>query len=302
MRPLRRLGSVAAVSRCARRELSSRGRDADAVREFGAQRVAQRNRPRGGSAGDRGPRTTGLEAKSGAVVWDATVTDPRPLNFGYVRDDTKNAIYALRREDPATWTYEALADREQLPVNRIKAILMLKDLEQDARDAAGDEGLIGDGLQALFEEKAATFLKELSQKYKVTVKNSGHREAKVDAALPTSTRLEILMDEDDEAAALARASEKLDAAKARAAARDEEKRAAALALATAPRAADAAKPGAFAFRDLDDPTKPTRIVQPDAGAAARDADADEETQRSWTRKPAYWDIHARKRLRDADSS
>ena len=78
--------------------------------------------------------------------------------------------------------------------------------------------------------------------------------------------------------------------------------AAALALATAPRAADAAKPGAFAFRDLDDPTKPTRIVQPDAGAAARDADADEETQRSWTRKPAYWDIHARKRLRDADSS
>ncbi|KAH8074842.1 hypothetical protein JL720_10585 [Aureococcus anophagefferens] len=149
-----------------RRFSSRRGAaDADAVREYGAGR--QRGPPRRGPPGrdGRGPRTTGLEAKPGAVVWDATVTDPRPLNFGFVRDDTKNAIHAAHAADPETWTVEALAAKEKLPEDRVKAILVLKDLEADAR--ASGEPLIGEGLQAEFEEKAANFLKQLSAKYKV---------------------------------------------------------------------------------------------------------------------------------------
>ncbi|KAH8055775.1 hypothetical protein JL722_8126 [Aureococcus anophagefferens] len=129
-----------------RRFSSRRGAaDADAVREYGAgrqrgraARPARPRRPR--------PRTTGLEAKPGAVVWDAT------------------------------------------------------DLEADAR--ATGEPLIGEGLQAEFEEKAANFLKQLSAKYKVPVKNCGDRRDDAGVTLATATRYELIEDGDDEAASV----------------------------------------------------------------------------------------------------
>ncbi|KAH8071940.1 hypothetical protein JL721_3843 [Aureococcus anophagefferens] len=89
--------------------------------------------------------------------------------------------------------------------------------DADAADArATGEPLIGEGFQAEFEEKAANFLKQLSAKYKVPVKNCGDRRDDAGVTLATATRYELIEDGDDEAAVLRRASERLDADQGRA--------------------------------------------------------------------------------------
>ena len=59
--------------------------------------------------------------------------DPRPLNLGFVRDATKNEIHTAHKGGVEI---NALSAKHGLPVDRIKAILMLKDLEDDARKPA----------------------------------------------------------------------------------------------------------------------------------------------------------------------
>ena len=278
---------------------------ADAVREHAAQRQAarggggrgrggggnQRGGGGGGRGGGRGPRTSGLEAPSGSVVWDATVTDPRPLNFGYVPDALKDALYAKHQAAPETWTVAKLAESERLPENRVKAIIMLKDVE--AAERASGAPLIGEGIQEDFEKRADAFLQELAQKYKVPLRNAGHREdafVKADP-LETRTRFEVLDEDADAGAIAARAAKALAAAKKKAEADGAAAVAAAVAAAEAPRSVDAARPGALAIVDLDAPGAPTATVVQPGEYASRVADDREVSNRSWTRKAPYWDIH-----------
>ena len=104
--------------------------------------------------------------------------DPRPLNLGFVRDATKNEIHTAHKGGVEI---NALSAKHGLPVDRIKAILMLKDLEDDARAA----GTVHEGLNNEFEQHATQFLKEVSGYYGVPVPNSHHR-ADTDAAASSS--------------------------------------------------------------------------------------------------------------------
>ena len=228
----------------------------------------------GGGRGGRGKgkgkgrgKGTGLEAPPGAVVWDAQVHDPRPLNLGFVKDEAKNEIHLAHKGGIAV---EALSAKHGLSVDRIKAILVLKDLEDDARQA----GELHEGLQQDFERRATTFLKEVSGYYGVPVPNSHHR-ADTDAASSASShRLVALSENDDEAAVRASLAERKGDGVAAVA-----EEAAAFAR--------PAEPGAFVFRDLDADT--TRVVSP---AGERAADAADETHRSWAKKKPFWDTHA----------
>ena len=248
----------------------------------GAARGRGRGRGKGGRGAARGgrgkgkSRGTGLEAPPGAVVWDAQVHDPRPLNLGFVRDATKNEIHAAHKGGVEI---AALSAKHGLPVDRIKAILMLKDLEDDARAA----GTVHEGLNNEFEQHATQFLKDVSGHYGVPVPNSHHR-ADTDAAASSSQKRLVALGEDDDEAAVRAAL----AARDEAAAADSDGVAAEEAAAVAPRPAE---PGAFVFRDLDADT--TKVVS--KGGGERAADAADEAHRSWARKEPFWDTHAAER-------
>ena len=248
----------------------------------GAARGRGRGRGKGGRGAARGgrgkgkSRGTGLEAPPGAVVWDAQVHDPRPLNLGFVRDATKNEIHAAHKGGVEI---NALSAKHGLPVDRIKAILMLKDLEDDARAA----GTVHEGLNNEFEQHATQFLKEVSGYYGVPVPNSHHR-ADTDAAASSSQKRLVALGEDDDEAAVRAAL----AARDEAAAADSDGVAAEEAAAVAPRPAE---PGAFVFRDLDADT--TKVVS--KGGGERAADAADEAHRSWARREPFWDTHAAER-------
>ncbi len=202
--------------------------------------------------------------------------DPRPLNLGFVRDATKNEIHTAHKGGVEI---NALSAKHGLPVDRIKAILMLKDLEDDARAA----GTVHEGLNNEFEQHATQFLKEVSGYYGVPVPNSHHR-ADTDASASSAQKRLVALGEDDDEAAVRAAL----AARDEAAAADSDGVAAEEAAAVAPRPAE---PGAFVFRDLDADT--TKVVS--KGGGERAADAADEAHRSWARKEPFWDTHAAER-------
>ena len=256
-----------------RRRLSSpSGGGRGAARGRGRGRGKGRGAARGGRGKGRS-RGTGLEAPPGAVVWDAQVHDPRPLNLGFVRDATKNEIHTAHKGGVEI---NALSAKHGLPVDRIKAILMLKDLEDDARQA----GTVHEGLNNEFEQHATQFLKDVSGHYGVPVPNSHHR-ADTDAAASSSQkRLVALGEDDDEAEIRAALAEPAEVESAGVVAEEF--------VEVAPRPAE---PGAFVFRDLDADT--TKVVS--RGGGERAADAADKAHRSWARREPFWDAHAAER-------
>lgn len=61
----------------------------------------------------------------------------KDLVFAFLPDSVRQELYQLRKSDPATWTYPALAEKFNMTINRAKGIIVMMELREKKMEELG---------------------------------------------------------------------------------------------------------------------------------------------------------------------